>query len=121
MRLLKYDILAILLSVLVFSFFTFFGWNKNGESALLLIEDASGSALYPLSENRIVTVLGPVGESVIKIDDGKAAFTHSDCTNNLCIQMGSIDKSGEWAACLPNEIFITITGKGEDEVDSVVF
>jgi hypothetical protein len=121
MKILKYDVMAIFLSILIFSAFTFFGWNKNGDSPYLLIEDSEGSALYPLSENREIHVHGPVGESVIQIADGKAAFIHSDCIDVLCVQMGPISEPGDWAACLPNEIFISTSGGDSIEVDASDF
>ena len=121
MKIRRYDIAAILLSLLIFSGFTWYGWNRSGDSGYLYIEDRDGIALYPLSEDREVHVRGPVGESVIQITEGKAAFIHSDCDDNLCVHMGQISESGEWAACLPNEVFLYIDGGETQEVDADVY
>ena len=123
MKILRYDALAILLSLSVFLLFTWFGYNLNGETGYLLIESTDGEFLYPLSEDREIHVEGPVGQSVVEIHNGEAKFTHSDCSDELCVQMGAIAGPGEWAACLPNEVFLSTTGSEAEksEVDAGVY
>lgn len=122
MKILRYDALAILLSLSVFLLFTWFGYNRNSETGYLLIESTDGEFLYPLSEDREIHVEGPMGESVVEIHDGAAKFTHSDCPDELCVQMGAISGAGEWAACLPNEVFLSTTGNSDEgEVDAGVY
>ncbi|OQY32607.1 MAG: hypothetical protein B6241_10575 [Spirochaetaceae bacterium 4572_59] len=122
MKILRYDVLAILLSLLVFLFFTWSAYKQNGETGYLLIESMDAEFLYPLSEDREIHVKGPVGESIVEIHNGEAKFTHSDCSDELCVQMGSISGPGEWAACLPNEVFLSTTGNHtEGDVDAGVY
>ena len=120
-KLKPFDWAAFILSLLLFLGFTVFGWNRGEDIQYLLVEDQNGSALYPLSENRIITVEGPIGESVIEISNGEARFTHSDCPDELCVQSGPISEPGEWAACLPNEVIISTRGGESGEVDANVF
>ncbi|MBE6700592.1 MAG: NusG domain II-containing protein [Ruminococcaceae bacterium] len=47
----------------------------------------------------------------IKGNGESAFFSHSDCPDKVCINTGKLSKEGEWAACLPNETVIKITGK----------
>ena len=123
MKIRRYDVLAMALSLSIFLGFTMFGLKYSGESGYLLIEDQYGQSLYPLSEDTEVTLDGPIGESVIQIKNGEARFLHSDCSDDLCVQMGPITESGDWAACLPNRVFLTITGGEEKEggVDAGVY
>ena len=122
MKILRYDLLAILLSLSVFLLFTRFGLQRQGETGFLLIEDAQGESLYPLSEDRELVLWGPVGQSVVRIEEGKARFVSSDCPDDLCVHMGEIYRVGEWAACLPNRIFIsTQGGEAQREVDALVY
>ena len=116
-----FDWVAFFLSLFLFLGFTFFGWNRGEDTLYLLVEDQNGSALYPLSEDKTITVEGPVGESVIQISEGEARFIHSDCADELCVQSGAISGPGEWAACLPNEVIISTRGGDIREVDAHVF
>ena len=122
MKILRYDLMAIVLSLSIFLLFTWFGLNRSGEAGSLFVEDSKGEYLYPLSEDRTIVFEGPVGESVIEIKDGEAHFLRSDCDDELCVQMGFISEPGEWAACLPNRVFIYTDGEIENgEVDAGVY
>ena len=87
-----------------------------------MVIEASGQRwIYPLGVDRQVTVSGPLGEELIQIRDGKAYVESSPCPNQICIQQGRIAKPGQWIACLPNKIFISISGSSADGVDGVAF
>jgi hypothetical protein len=108
MKILRYDAAAIVLSLVVFILFTCFGLQRSGETGYLIIEDSSGRLIYPLSEERDVVLKGPVGKSHIHIEKDSARFVHSDCPDGLCVQSGTVERPGDWAACLPNQVFIYI-------------
>lgn len=94
---------------------------KN-EAEYLLVKDTAGEFLYSLDKDQTIVADGPVGESVIVIENKTARFEHSDCQNGLCVLMGAISKGGEWAACLPNKVFISIEGGHDEEApDSLSF
>ncbi|MBN2628590.1 MAG: NusG domain II-containing protein [Spirochaetales bacterium] len=116
-----FDWAAFILSLAIFIAFTLFGWKQGGNITYLLIESQDGSALYALSEDRTVTVKGPVGESIIQISEGEASFIYSDCADELCVQSGAISGPGEWAACLPNRVIISTRGGESEVLDAHVF
>ena len=60
------------------------------------------------------------GESSIQVESGKAKFLDSPCENKNCIQSGEISVNGQWAACLPNGIFINIEGKNKENTFDAV-
>jgi hypothetical protein len=74
------------------------------------VEDSSGTAIYPLNEDRHIEAKGPLGVTEIYIAQGKAWVHDSPCTNKVCIAMGVIHNSGQFVACLPNKVFVRITG-----------
>jgi len=122
MRIRLFDAVAIILSLTVFLLFSWYGVKRDGDTGYLVVEDNTGEYLYPLSEDRDILLEGPVGESLIRIENGRAGFAHSDCEDSLCVQMGTIGSAGEWAACLPNQIFIHTSGMPEEqEVDAGVY
>ncbi|MDC7240205.1 MAG: NusG domain II-containing protein [Spirochaetales bacterium] len=122
MKLRFFDILALIFSLAVFLGFTAFGRSLNQDDGYVIIEDSQSQYLYPLSIDQMVTLHGPVGDSVVEIKDGEAHFHSSDCADGLCVQMAPIRRGGDWAACLPNQVFIYIGGFDDDkEVDAGVY
>ena len=55
-------------------------------------------------------------------EDGSICFEESDCTYKLCIQSGKLNKSGQFAACLPNGIVLKIVPvkDNNESVDLVI-
>jgi hypothetical protein len=53
---------------------------------------------------------------LIKIEDGAIAFFESDCPDQVCVHSGFLRRPGQWAACLPNRVLVTILGDGDDIV-----
>lgn len=49
--------------------------------------------------------------------DGGIAFIESDCPDKICVKSGKLSKAGQYAACVPNRIYIKIVSAGEDETD----
>jgi hypothetical protein len=86
-----------------------------------VIEASGQTWIYPLREDRQVTVPGPLGEELIDIKDGNAFVESSPCPNQICIQQGKISKPGQWIACLPNKVFIRIAGTSGNGVDAISY
>lgn len=87
----------------------------GGPSAATLSVSAEGSEwIYPLSEDRIIEVPGLIGVTRIAIHNGAAHIEDSPCANKTCIASAPISRTGEWAACLPNGVFILIEGSEDD-------
>lgn len=122
MKIRLFDAAALIFSISVFLIFLFYGISRSAGDGYLLIQDQSGESVYSLEQDRVVEIEGPVGESVVVIEDGTARFESSDCRDDLCVLMGSIDEAGEWAACLPNRVFISIEGDtSADEADTLSY
>jgi hypothetical protein len=107
--------LAVLVTVSVYTF-----TGRSGPTSVR-IESASSVWLYPVEEDRHISVAGPLGETVVEIRDGTARVLRSPCPHKICISMGEIRDSGEWVACLPNRVFIRIEGGERDEVDATTY
>lgn len=74
------------------------------------IEDASGRAVYPLDQVRVIAARGPLGVTAVHIENGGVHIEDSPCQNKVCIAMGAVRSSGQFVACLPNHVFARITG-----------
>jgi len=95
--------------------------DSGGE---LVIGSTEGEQRYSLDTDRVIVVEGPAGETVVRIEAGRAWVEHSDCPGKLCQNMGRIDSAGESVVCVPNEVYLTVeneTGSGADReaVDAI--
>ena len=115
LRLKPFDIVFVLIFLIVIflSFFNLFS-KKNEKAAELFVQTPSEKFIYSLSKDGIYKFKGLLGESSIQVESGKAKFIDSPCENKNCIQSGEISTHGQWAACLPNGIFINIEGKSKE-------
>jgi len=68
-------------------------------------------ATYDLNLTRDVHVHGALGEAIIHIADGKARFAKSPCHNQYCVHQGWLNRGGQVAICLPNQISLELIGE----------
>lgn len=115
------DLVIILASAAAFVASALGVYGNAGPSSLVVSGEA-GEWLYPLSVDRTVSVPGPLGETVIRIEDGGARIVDSPCANKTCVAAQAIRKPGDWTACLPNGVFMRVDGseEGDDAVDATV-
>ena len=85
---------------------------------LLQISAPSGTASYDLSEDREIELCENGIVLVIRIEDGAAFVSHSDCPDGICRASGRISRSGESILCAPAGVRVTVKG-GADDVDFV--
>jgi hypothetical protein len=96
-------------------------WSGSGAAEFAMIVDGSGhEQRIPLSEHRTLTIEGPLGVSVIEIEEGAARFASSPCANQYCVHNGWLRSGGALAACLPNRIVLALAG-GDEHWDSINF
>ena len=105
-RKVDFFILFLFLSVTVASFL--FLRTHSSAQAHLLVTSGEKEFIYSLEKNRELEIDGAIGKSVIVIQDGRAFFKNSPCTNKTCVHLGAVSEENDWAACLPNDIFIRI-------------
>ena len=114
------DYVAILLGIAVIASVTAAAYRSPARTKELHITTAKECLIYPISENRVLEVEGPLGTTTISISDGEVKILSSPCPQKLCIQKGSIEAVGHWNACLPNRVFLSIEGRAErDSVDAL--
>jgi hypothetical protein len=68
--------------------------------------------VVPLDADRRIDVPGPLGTTVVQVTEGRAHVVESPCPGRLCIAMGHIDAPGRSVVCVPNEVIVTIEGRG---------
>ncbi|MDA8239549.1 MAG: NusG domain II-containing protein [Nitrospiraceae bacterium] len=79
-----------------------------------IVITVDGKPLYtlPRDKDRLVSIPGPFGDTVVEIKDGKVRVKEAHCPNRLCEKQGWISRGA--IVCLPNHIVITVGGKAGD-------
>jgi hypothetical protein len=117
MKLRFFDYVAVAVSLAIvaaISFYAYAGRSRRGE---VRVEAAGTHYVYPLGEERRVSVQGPLGATIVVVRGGKASVEDSPCPDKLCVHMAAISKPGQWIACLPNKVFVRVTGAADEQVD----
>ena len=75
-----------------------------------VIIEISGKPAYtlPLYTDRVLTLVGPSGNTVIEILEGKVRVKEAHCRNQICVREGWI--SSGVIVCLPNKLVIIVGG-----------
>ncbi|MEK6749041.1 MAG: NusG domain II-containing protein [Pseudomonadota bacterium] len=96
-------------------------WRPNTEGRRAEIS-VNGKVVATLDLQRDVLqkFTGMLGESEIEIRDRRIRFRASPCHGKQCIHMGWARRGGEFIACLPNRIAVTIIAD-ESVYDAVNF
>ena len=72
---------------------------------------------YPLSVDGTFPLNG--GSNLLVISGGEAWVSEANCPDKVCMGMGKISRSGEFIACLPNRLIITVEGGDGAAPDAV--
>lgn len=73
----------------------------------------SGGKIFrevPLSRDQKIEVPGPLGVSIISIQQRKARIASDPSPRQYCVRQGWLQKAGEIALCLPNQVSIELAG-----------
>jgi len=109
------DTVVILLAVAVTGFSVFTAYVKPENATEVLIQGAEQQWIFPLDAEESIDVQGPLGITVVRIHGNEAWIESSPCENQTCITMGHAKAGGDWVACLPNRVFVTIEGSDDSE------
>ena len=106
----KKDIVIILL-ILLLAFGLFYFMRPDSEGMFYEISINSETAVKESLFNKKRTILDC--GAVIVCDGKSVSFESSDCPDKVCVNTGKLTKDGEWAACLPNKVFLKVTGESQ--------
>ena len=92
-------------------------YSREKSSSHVVIRGPDKTWIYPLDAEEKVTVTGSAGETTVLIHGGRAAIVASPCGGQTCVAAVEMHRNGQWAACLPNRVFVLIEGGG-DSIDA---
>jgi hypothetical protein len=109
---LDFAVLAVSLTLALCSTLSVYSGAESG--ARVVIQGSGRTWVFPLEAEERITVPGPLGETIVEIGGGRALVLSSPCANQTCVAAGHIRRPGNWTACLPNKVLVSIEGR-EDE------
>ncbi|MDR2078143.1 MAG: NusG domain II-containing protein [Treponema sp.] len=89
-------------------------YGRPQDASRVVVQGAGKAWVFPLDAEETLTVSGPIGDTVVEISGGRSRVRSSPCTNQTCVASGHIYRQGQWAACLPNKVFLYVEGIGDD-------
>jgi len=82
-------------------------------SEVVIEVDGKPAYTLPLYEDRLVSVGGSYGDTLIEIKEKKVRVREAHCPNQICVKEGWISKGV--IVCLPNKLIIIVGGSKKDE------
>jgi hypothetical protein len=112
-------VIALSLCVTVYAGAAVYRGVKTG--ARVSVNNAGQRWIFPLDAEETFVASGPLGDTVVEIHGGKARILSSPCANQTCVAAGHIQSQGQWVACLPNGVFLSIEGGENGGLDATTW
>jgi len=112
---------SLIVSIIALSIISFVTVNHLSQPGEFLVIEVEGKVLSKLNlnEEQELAVVGPIGNTIVKIDRGKAQVIHSDCPEKICVKTGKISRAGEIIVCVPNKVVVRINGRRKNHFDVI--
>jgi len=114
------DLAALAAALAVIALVSVRAYGLRSGSTAVHLKAPGGEWVFPLDQDRTLSVRGPLGDTVVELRGGQARVLSSPCTEKICVRTGAIARPGQWIACLPNRVFLDIQGSGR-AADAVSF
>ena len=115
------DWLVLMLSLAgVVALFPLF-WNGTHADRAIIRRDGELVAEVALSTARRVVVNGPIGNTVIEVQPGRARVLSDPGPRQYCVQQGWLMRANAIAICAPNHVSLLLAGPalGGNRHDSI--
>jgi hypothetical protein len=113
------DILVFLVSVLIVAVVSVAAYTRVRGTPEVHVRGDQGEWIYPLDGSVRLNVAGPLGDTVVEIREGAVRVVSSPCPEQTCVRAGPVSVPGQWIACLPNRVFVTVEGRSPGTPDAV--
>lgn len=104
------DVLVIAIGIL--TVITLFNTLWLGEAANK-VQIRAGSQIFStlsLNQQRTLEVPGPLGNTIVAIDNGKVRVVSDPSPRQYCVKQGWLEQAGQVAMCLPNQVSVELLG-----------
>jgi hypothetical protein len=92
-------------------------YRDPGGGGRIVLKGPGGSWVYPQDRPaaELIHVAGPLGDTVVELRNSGARVLSSPCANQLCVASGAVHVRGQWIACLPNRVLVTVEASGSKD------
>jgi hypothetical protein len=104
------DVVCLVSALALISFSLIPLSGGRGDRNTIRLKGEGGVWVFPLDAEETVAVPGPLGDTVVEIRGGRARVLSSPCQNQTCVAAGSVHTHGQWVACLPNRVLVSVEG-----------
>lgn len=111
-------LIALIVVVGILSLVTISRLRQPGDRVIIGVNGQEVQELN-LDHPQEITVTGPIGKTIIKIDHGSVQVIASNCPEKACVRTGKIRHAGEMIVCVPNKVVIKIIGKMNNQFDVI--
>lgn len=112
------DWLTLLLGGIFVVSLAFKLWSSDLADKAIIRSGGKIISEVPLSHNQQIEVPGPLGVSIIIIQDRRARIASDPSPRQYCVRQGWLQHAGEIALCLPNQVSLELAG-GKKKYDSL--
>jgi hypothetical protein len=104
------DWLTLLLGSICVVLLTFKLWSDDLADKAIIRGGGKILSVVPLSRDQQIEVPGPLGISIIAIQNHKARIASDPSPRQYCVRQGWLQQAGEIALCLPNQVSVELVG-----------
>ena len=111
----------LLLIIVIAGLFLRFANPKTDAGWLIITLDGAVYDTLSLNEDAVFTIEdGKGGYNVIQVKDGVVRVSEANCSNQVCVNTGTVSHTGEVIACLPHRLILSVSS-GNEEVDAIAY
>ncbi|TSA42114.1 MAG: hypothetical protein D4R58_00600 [Betaproteobacteria bacterium] len=85
-------------------------WHTDRAEKAIVRSGGKVVGEFPLAQDRIIPVPGPLGVSLIAIHQRRARVAQDPSPRQYCVKQGWLARQGEMAVCLPNQVSVELAG-----------
>ncbi|TAH51830.1 MAG: NusG domain II-containing protein [Betaproteobacteria bacterium] len=108
------DVLVVLAGMGVCVHAALLLWRGGAPDGAVVRAGGKVFAELDLSRRQIVEVPGPLGTTRIEVEPGRARVVADPGPRQYCVRQGWLSRAGAVAICAPNQVSLTLTGRGAD-------
>jgi hypothetical protein len=86
-------------------------WSGDPAESAVIRSGGKIFSTVSLAKDQQIAVPGPLGTSIITIEQHRARISSDPSPRQYCVRQGWLQQAGEIALCLPNQVSVELTGK----------
>lgn len=104
------DWLTILVGIIAVCYLFMAFWGTGKGTSLIIRSGGMIVAETDLSQNHNFEINGPLGTTLITVENRRVRVTRDPGPRQYCVKQGWLSRAGESALCLPNQVSVELTG-----------